>query len=252
MLLLLDLWRGVDTSGGRSEYLRPWLNANFGIEVSIDIIMQGGSKPSPELPLMSDFGSLLDSMSPDIEQRGSFNDQHPITAGFGQAMAILGGRTVARSDSPPDHVRTVEILHTTPNTWAETDIDRAMEGKVAPDANETKGPVPIAVASTAVNPIAAGEGSAPRDSRIVVVGNRSFTNNERINYQSHRNFVLNSMAWLTEQPDLISIRPTGSEDQPIVLTPRQERWISYFSSLGILEIVVLVGVVVFVLRRNLR
>jgi ABC-type uncharacterized transport system involved in gliding motility auxiliary subunit len=252
ILLLLDIWRGVDTSGGRSEYLRPWLNTNFGIDVSIDIIMQGGSKPSPELPLMSDFGSLLDSMSPDIEQRGSFNDQHPITAGFGQAMALLGGRSVARSASPPAHAKTVEILHTTPNTWAETDLDRALEGRVAPDPTETKGPISIAVASSIVNPIATGEGSAPRDARIVVVGNRSFTNNERINYQSHRNFVLNSMAWLTEQPDLISIRPTGSEDQPIILTPRQERWISYFSSLGILEIVVFVGIVVFVLRRNLR
>ncbi len=252
MLMLLDVWGGVDTSGGRSEYLRPWLKANYGIDVGMDVIMQGGQQPTAQLPLMSDFGSLLDGMSSDIEQRGSFNDQHPITAGFGQAMALIGGRTVARSPNTPEGVSAVEILYTTPNTWAETDLARFREGKVVPDPTERKGPIPIAVAVSAVNPIAAGEGSAARDARLVVVGNRSFTDNERINIQSHRNFVLNSLAWLTEQPDLIAIRPTGAEDQPILLSPGQERWVAYFSALGIVQIVALVGIVVFFLRRNLR
>ncbi len=252
MLVLLDIWGGVDTSGGRSEYLRPWLKATFGVEVGIDVIMQGGQQPSPELPLMSDFGSVLDESSPDVELRGSFNGQHPITAGFGQTMVLILGRTVKRSTSVPDHVSAVEILHTTPNTWAETDLVRFREGKVVPDPSETVGPIPVAVASSSVNPIAAGEGSVTRDARIVVVGNRSFTNNERINIQSHRNFILNTMAWLTEQPDLIAIRPTGAEDQPILLSQGQERWVAYFSSLGIVQIVALVGIAVFILRRNLR
>lgn len=252
MLMLLDIWGGVDTSGGRSEYLRPWLKANYGIDVGMDLIMQGGKTPSAQLPLMSDFGSLLDSLSPDVEQRGSFNDQHPITAGFGQIMSMIGARTVARVPNVPEHVTAVEILHTTPNTWAETDFTRVNEGKVVPDPSERKGPIPIAVAATAINPITAGEGSAPRDARLLVVGNRAFTGNEQLNIQSHRNFLLNAMAWLTEQSDLIAIRPTGSEDQPIVLSPGQERWIAYFSSLGLVQIVAFAGVVVFVLRRNLR
>lgn len=253
MLMLLDVWRGVDTSGGRTEYLRPWLKSNYGVDVGMDIIMQGGSTPSAQLALMTDFGNLLDALIPDtVEQRGSFNDQHPITAGFGQTMVMMGARTVRRSSSAPEHVSVVELLHTTPNTWAETDLLRLGEGKVVPDPTEARGPIPIAVAVSAANLFTVGEGSASRDARLVVVGNRSFANNEAINVQSHRNFLLNSMAWLTEQPDLIAIRPTGVEDLPIVLTPGEERWVAYFSSLGVVQLVALVGIIVFILRRNLR
>lgn len=251
MLVLLDIWGSVDTSGGRSEYLRPWLQANFGIDVGIDVIMQGGQQPTAQLALMTHFGQLA-AAYPDVAQRGSFNDEHPITAGFGQTMMVVGARTVARSESLPAHVRANEILHTTPNTWAETDLVRFQEGKVVPDATEAKGPIPIAVAASAVNPVAVGEGQSVRDSRIVVIGNRAFTSNEQLRIQSHRNLLLNTMAWLTEQPDLIAIRPTGAEDEPILLTPGQERWVAYFSSLGIVQIVALIGIIVFILRRNLR
>jgi ABC-type uncharacterized transport system involved in gliding motility auxiliary subunit len=251
ILMLLDAWLGVDTSGGRSEYLRPWLRSNFGVEVGMDVIMQGGAEPSAQIPLMSDFGSVLDQLSPDVEQRGSFNDAHPITAGFGQAMALMGARTVRRV-SPPEYVTVEELLHTTPNTWAETDMARFQEGKVVPDPSETRGPIPVAVAVSAANPITARDATPQKDARLVIVGNRAFTNNEQINIQSHRNFILNAMAWLTEQPDLIAIRPTGVQDEPIVLTPGQERWIAYVTSLGIVQIVALVGIVVFILRRNLR
>ncbi len=251
MLMLLDVWAGVDTSGGRSEYLRPWLMANYGIDVGMDVIMQGGQQPTAQLALMTHFGQLA-AQFPDVAQRGSFNDNHPITAGFGQTMMMIGARSVALSATPPKHVSAVELLHTTPNTWAETDLDRFREGKVVPDATETKGPIAIAVAASAVNPAAVGEGKTVRDSRIVVIGNRAFTNNEHLRIQAHKNLVLNTMAWLTEQPDLIAIRPIGTEDAPILLTQGQERWIAYFSSLGIVQIVVLIGLVVFVLRRNLR
>jgi hypothetical protein len=64
--------------------------------------------------------------------------------------------------------------------------------------------------------------------------------------------LLNSVAWLTEKEDLIAIRPMGGLEQPLVLTPRQERIIAWVASLSVVQGIALAGVGVYLWRRRYR
>jgi hypothetical protein len=61
---------------------------------------------------------------------------------------------------------------------------------------------------------------------------------------------LNTIAWLTENEDLIAIRPRGSEGQVLSLTVAEQRGIVWLSVLGTLQVIVLIGMLTFLYRRR--
>jgi hypothetical protein len=61
---------------------------------------------------------------------------------------------------------------------------------------------------------------------------------------------MNVMAWLSENEELIAIRPTGLENRPILLADRDERAIVWIATLGVAQAVFLVGLIVFLFRRK--
>ena len=91
-----------------------------------------------------------------------------------------------------------------------------------------------------------------RDGRIVVVGDADLASNEGIDYAGHHNFLLNAVAWLSEKEELIAIRPTGTEDLPIVLTPRAQRTVAWIASLGTAQAIALAGFLMYMHRRRIH
>jgi ABC-type uncharacterized transport system involved in gliding motility auxiliary subunit len=75
--------------------------------------------------------------------------------------------------------------------------------------------------------------------------------NRYYNLSGNGNFFLNTINWLTEEADLISIQPRTSSPRTIQLTPSQGRMI-FFVSVLILPLLVLVtGISVWLRRRSL-
>jgi ABC-type uncharacterized transport system involved in gliding motility auxiliary subunit len=97
-----------------------------------------------------------------------------------------------------------------------------------------------------------GESPKPAKARIVVFGSSSFAANNYVGAFGNRDLFLNTVSWLAEEEDLISIRPREVKSTPIFLTAPQIaifRWVP----MGLIPLVIaVVGSAVWVQRRRTR
>jgi ABC-type uncharacterized transport system involved in gliding motility auxiliary subunit len=137
-----------------------------------------------------------------------------------------------------------DLVKTSPQSWAETDL--TLKGEVKYDeGKDKKGPISLgAVATVTVTappspaPSAApaaspapgaspspeeAEPAARREGRVAAFGDSDFADNGFLGFQGNRDFFLNTVAWLAQDVDLISIRPKEPEDQKLVLTRTQQQ-----------------------------
>lgn len=248
LLVLLDPW--IRTTGNaQAEQLRPWLEEHYGIAVGNNVLISPETQWSVEL--RPDPG-LFDDTEPVAAFRGSFNYEHPITKLFEQQMVLRVARTVAPAETLPDGVICTSLLRSTPEFWAETDVALLFEtGKAYKQPGETLGPKSVAAAAVIkTDTLPAGSG-APRDARIVVVGDTDFAANGQLAVvPGHLNFILNTIAWLSESEELIAIRPTGKEELPLLLSEGEKRAVVWVSVLGTLQLTVAAGLIAYLLRRK--
>ncbi|HIA47592.1 MAG TPA: hypothetical protein EYN96_06400 [Candidatus Hydrogenedentes bacterium] len=254
MLFLINPGIKVDQVVQSEERLRPWLLARFGIDVYQDLIVSPLSN-GVQLALIDDFSSIKDyeDTSPDaVEFRGSFHATHPITRNIDVRLDMQWLRTVQIQDPPPDRVTGTTLLRTTPDTWGESDIPAVLDDSsaISRDAYEIDGPNSVAVAATYHTERATMEGGRSQDARVVVIGDADSTLNQLLLAGGTADLILNTIAWLTENEDLIAIRPRGSEGQVLSLTVAEQRGIVWLSVLGTLQVIVLIGMLTFLYRRR--
>jgi len=90
-----------------------------------------------------------------------------------------------------------------------------------------------------------------KEGRLAVFGDSDFATNRYFNFSGNGNLFLNTVNWLTEEADLISIQPKTSSPRTIHMTATQGRML-FFVSLIILPLIVLVtGISVWMRRRSL-
>lgn len=249
MLVLIEPWRIVSRG---VEHFLPMLRQDYGIDVGTDIVLSR-AQSTQEMVLVvftPDFG-MIGVSAPDIPRRGSYNESHIITRGFDQNMMFSLSRSVNLVSDMPEGVAGETLLFTLPGTWAETDLDLLFDEKRAhPDEEDMKGPFGVAVAVTANTDMQVADTGRTRDTRIVAVGDQDFISNDGIRVVGHWNFILNTLAWLTENEELVGVRPARKEDPPLQLTANQERAIAWVTVLGAFQAIVIIGIVTFALRRK--
>ena len=249
MLVLIEPWRIVSRG---VEHFLPMLRQDYGIDVGTDIVLSR-AQSTQEMVLVvftPDFG-MIGVSAPDIPRRGSYNESHIITRGFDQNMMFSLSRSVNLVSDMPEGIAGETLLFTLPGTWAETDLDLLFDEKKAhPDEEDMKGPFGVAVAVTANTDIQVADTERTRDARIVAVGDQDFISNDGIRVVGHWNFILNSLAWLTENEELVGVRPARKEDPPLRLTANQERAIAWVTVLGAFQAIVIIGIATFALRRK--
>jgi ABC-type uncharacterized transport system involved in gliding motility auxiliary subunit len=164
---------------------------------------------------------------------------HPITQRFGMMTAF----PLAREASPVSggvngHVAQ-SFIETGPRSWAETDLKSLMTtGEVSLDESkgDKKGPIPLGSAVSAAAAPAAppkpGEPDAPKpETRVAVIGDSDFAANGTLGMPGNRDLFMNTIGWLSQQDNLISIRPKEADDRRITLTATQESNIFWLSLL---------------------
>lgn len=163
---------------------------------------------------------------------------HPITrdlAGITTLFPVT--RSVGSAKTPPTGVSVQPLARTSPESWGETDRASLQAGQVKPDPNDPKGPLSVAAVAT-------------RDkARLVVVGTSNLAANQFINLQGNRDFFLNTVSWLAEQEDLLSIRPKDSKQSPIFLTSQQAQMVFLVPVVFVPGLVLVGGVLTFMRRR---
>jgi ABC-type uncharacterized transport system involved in gliding motility auxiliary subunit len=98
-------------------------------------------------------------------------------------------------------------------------------------------------ASPAPSPSASPEDPAPkREGRVAVFGDSDFASNALLGFQGNRDLFLNTVAWLAQDVDLISIRPKEPDDQRLMLTQSQQRNIFLLAIVLIPGVFIVLGV----------
>jgi gliding motility-associatede transport system auxiliary component len=168
---------------------------------------------------------------------------HPIT----QRFNFLTAYPLARSAEPVSggvNGHTAQgFVQTSPRSWAESDVKGLLEsGKVTFNAasGDKQGPITIAsaVSSPSTAPTAGAAADAPKpETRLAVFGDSDFAGNAGLGIQGNRDLFMNTIGWLSQQENLIAIRPKEPDDRRVTMTAAQQTNVTWLSLLFIPAII---------------
>jgi gliding motility-associatede transport system auxiliary component len=190
-------------------------------------------------------------------------EPHPITERFNLLTAFPLARSVTAVAGGTGGHTAQNLVDTSPNSWAESNIkELTTTGKVARelDKGDKAGPVSLAAAVSspvsdtpppAANPAdpAKGADTAKPETRIAVFGDSDFVTNGYLGIPGNRDLFLNTVNWLAQQENLISIRPREAGSSTLSLTSDAAQRIFWLSILIIPGLILTAGVQTWWRRR---
>ena len=215
-----------------SGYLAPvqasaWkvLLAKYGLELGDDLVIETNPVGrlfgvGPEVPIVQQY------------------DSHPITRDLGGIMTAFPlSRSIGIARTPPQGVVAQSLAKTSTGSWAETNRDEVKRGQLRMDDKDVKGPVTVAAVAT------------KDKARLVVFGTAALAANNGLGFQGNRDFFLNTVSWLAEEEDQISIRAKDVKKTPVFLSAQQAQAV-FLLPVVVLPALVLTGGIVAVVRRR--
>jgi ABC-type uncharacterized transport system involved in gliding motility auxiliary subunit len=165
-------------------------------------------------------------------------EPHAITRDLAGITTLFPLTRSLNTGSPgPTGITVQALAKTSPDSWGETDRAELERGQVKPDPQDTKGPLTLAAVAT-------------KDKmRIVVYGTAGLAGNQFLNVQGNKDFFLNTVSWLAEQEDQISVRPKDTKQAPVFLTSQQAQAV-FWLPVVILPAIGMVGGIIAVARRR--
>jgi len=186
---------------------------------------------------------------------------HEITRNFRYATFFPVARSVEIAETRPEAMTLTTIAKTSPNSWSERQLEQK---EVSFDKNKDKqGPVSLAVVGTKKitetdesksTAQAGAQESKPiqtKEARLAVFGDSDFITNRYYNLSGNGNLFLNTVNWLTEESDLISVQPRTQSPRTIQLRPSQGKFLWLISIILLPLTVLLIGLTIWLRRRSL-
>ncbi len=243
-----------ETNSGLEAIIRDTL----GVVLGNDYIVENNA-------LMRAFGA-----SP-IHPTMSKIEEHPIMdayKGKAQAFAFPKARSITLSGEAPEDLDITELIKTSDTSWAETNIDVLFDPEQGTagydDGEDIMGPITLAAAASKPIEIEDDDDEASSldetetsenvelldnapQMRAVVFGDSDFIRNT--SYLSSADLLINSINWMIQQEDMISIRAKDDTGQPILLSPMQANVIFYLTMIVFPLLVALFGLAMVVWKR---
>ncbi|HET9834404.1 MAG TPA: GldG family protein [Vicinamibacterales bacterium] len=172
---------------------------------------------------------------------------HAITQRFRLLTAYPAARSVTPIAGGVNGHVAQGFVETSPRSWAESDLKGMLtSGKVSFNAasGDKQGPITIAAAVSATGTAPAGAApNAPKpETRVVVFGDSDFVANSGLGIQGNKDLFMNTVGWLSQQENLISIRPKEPDDRRLTMTAAQQTNVRWLSLLIIPGLVFVAGV----------
>lgn len=201
------------------------LLARWGINAGNNIVVD----PERQLPYVSAANLFVTDYT-----------DHPIVGKMKTLMTLF---PLARSMSPataaPEGLAVTPLALTSSSGWGESET--ANEKFQFSEAQDLRGPVPIAVAVERTQPV---------KTRLVAIGDSDFLINGQIDNVGNRDLAMGALYWLTEQEQLIGISARPIESIKLNLTQSQLNAIFWLSFAGLPALMALGGVGMWWSRRQ--
>jgi len=206
------------------DLLAAW-NINLGKNLVIDASGIGRLfQTGPTFPVVLDYGSST------------------ITKDFGHTMTIFpNARTVTIADRGKTDPQSVELLKTSARSFTTPGLKKGQVEISYDPKTGTAGPLSLGVAASWKK----GDSSA----RLVVIGNSAFAANQWIAVQRNGDLFFNTINWLAQDENLISIRPKPPTNRRVTLSEAQAIWLHWFDLLILPGLFILSGVYIWWKRR---
>jgi ABC-type uncharacterized transport system involved in gliding motility auxiliary subunit len=170
---------------------------------------------------------------------------HEITRDFNGRTIFPMVRSVQKDPAAKPGLQVIELVQTSPSSWAETDMAGLFERREAAlDGSDRKGPVSIAVVVEGQLKELGAE--AEGVGRLAVFGSVQFAENR--NFEGtffNRDLFLNTVGWLVGQSDLMSIRPRSMRASTVRFSQEEGTSIFYLSVLVLPELLLIAGLAVW-------
>jgi ABC-type uncharacterized transport system involved in gliding motility auxiliary subunit len=133
---------------------------------------------------------------------------HPITEDFEGTMTFFPmSRSVETTSA--GGATAIDLLKTSEESWAETELGGGAEIRLD-EGKDKRGPITLGVAVT--------RSEGDKEGRLVVIGDSDFASNQFVSVQRNGDLFMNSINWLAQDEDLISIRPKNPADRRVSMT----------------------------------
>lgn len=248
LMVLLDPF----FDGGLKDFL-----AGYGIKLGDDIVVDKLSRV---------FGGSY--LMPVVVEYG----QHRIAENFGAATFYPEARSVQPIKPAPEGIEVEILASTSPQAWAERNIQVVRQGQAAFDENEdAPGPIPLAViAEIDVSAFKSGaQGEAPpkapgkpaakaRDKApekvgyLLATGDSDFACNTYFGLSGNGDLFLNMVNFMAQEENLITVKAREKGGQMMMLSQNQARGILLTVMVLVPLLVILSGLAVYRVRRAQR
>ncbi|MEW5914255.1 MAG: Gldg family protein [Thermodesulfobacteriota bacterium] len=233
--------------------LKDWL-AQRGVVLAEDLVL--------------DNAATLANMSPMVPVAVQYGF-HQITQPLEGVLCFFPeARTVSLVAKLPPGVTGVELVKTSTASWStdykafikryeelaqrEKQTGQRQSMELKPLAQDKRGPLSLGVVVNLPVPPQKGAAADKPEvkGRLVVYGNTEFVNNSFLDLMGNRDLALNSVSWLAEEEDLVSIRARQRTSQPLMLQPTQAALAFWLPVVVWPLILAVLGAVVVIRRRR--
>ena len=214
--------------GKEADPIAEYLSESWSIEYHDDIVIDTTSQ-QPFIPYAATYGN------------------HSITRPISNPFfsSVYPSVRSVNLGNPGGDISLVELVLTSNQSWAETDLGGLAEGQTEISFSESAdqlGPIALAVSA---------ERMASDEGRLVVFGDSDYANNNNLLTLANLDVFVNSVDWVAGEEELISLTPKETTQRTVI--PPQ----TYVLNLIFLVTVVIIpglallaGVVVWVQRRR--
>lgn len=202
------------------DLFKAW-NVDVGKNVVIDASGVGRLVGTgPAVPLVLEYG------------------ESPITKNLQGKMTFFPlARTSSIADKSKTDTQSVELLKTSARSFTIPNLNQK-EVKFDP---KTAGPLSLGVAVS--------RKSGDKETRLVVIGNSDFASNQAVGQAGNGDLFFNTIDWLAQDENQISIRPKSAANRRVTMTKSQGSALFWLDQIFLPGIVIFSGIYIWWKRR---
>jgi ABC-type uncharacterized transport system involved in gliding motility auxiliary subunit len=134
-----------------------------------------------------------------------------------------------------------DLIMTSSQSWAETDVAAIMDGQVSPEEADTMGPINLATAFE----------NASTGARVVVVGDSDFASDSYIQAYGNRDLAVSIVDWASSNENLISLTTAESTSRVLVAPTKGVQLAIILGGLvGLPLLIAAIGIIVGIRRKR--